>query len=394
MTGASKSSMDAGSRRIFDIVDANGAGVGVICRSAGDDAGDWSGLLRLAVQNGVASYMHAFVGQLSQRDDAAQAMFERLRGRAQRSTYRSLAMRAELVRILRAFEQADIKVLPLKGPYLADRYYATPGLREFGDLDLLVGEADRDRAWQLLLQIGYHSPYENHDLDNRYHIVFRHKESDELVELHWRIAGRQFGRYYRGGFLWAGATQRPYRGGVSVREPRVESTLLYLAIHAYKHDWCRLQWLLDFPEVIRSAPELDWDRLNALALEQHAHRLLRATLQLVRGLFPQAPNAPEGHALARPALSKSQSRRVGALMLGDASDAQKLRNFYALRVAMAETWVDKLRLIVDSLRPSDRDHEFLPLPPLLRPFRFIVRPLRLLGRIVTGRSRDAERRNR
>ncbi len=354
---------------------------------------DWAQLLQLAVNNGVASYLHAYISQQRGQGESAEVLFAQLRERAHLSTYRSLALRAELVRVLKVFRAEGIAVIPLKGPYMADRYYAQPSLREFGDLDLLVDEADRDRAWQLLLENGYHSPYQNHDLEHRYHVVFKHKQTDEMVELHWRIAGPQFGPYYRGGFLWDGATERVYRSGLAVLEPRVEANLLYLAIHAYKHDWSRLQWLLDFPEMIGRASDLDWDRLDALAHQQHAHKILRATLQLVRNLFPEAPNAPQTHPLSRPALSPAQLRRIGRLLLSHSSDAQRLGNFYALRVAMAETSKDKLRLIVDSLRPSDRDHEFLPLPPLLRPFRFMVRPLRLVGRMILGRSRDEERRN-
>lgn len=380
--------------RLFAIVGANGSIANVHPdQSTSWSNEDWAQLLQMAVSNGVASYVHAYISQQRDRDEAADTLFAQLRERAHLSTYRSLALRAELVRVLKAFREAEIAVMPLKGPHMADRYYANPGLREFGDLDLLVHETDRDTAWQLLLENNYHSPYQNNDLEHRYHVVFKHKATDEMVELHWRIAGPQFGPYYRGGFLWEDAQKQSYHSGLAVLEPRVEANLLYLAIHAYKHDWSRLQWLLDFPEVIGRATDLDWDRLAALAHQQHAHKLLRATLQLVRNLFPEAPNVPQEHPLARPALSPAQLKRIGRLMLAHSSDAQRLGNFYALRVAMAESWRDKLRLVVDSLRPSDRDHEFLPLPPLLRPFRFMVRPLRLVGRMVLGRSRDEERRN-
>jgi hypothetical protein len=351
----------------------------------------WRALLDMAMYNGVTSYVHAGLSVQSEPGAENEAVLRYLRERAFRSTYRNLALRAELVRLLRAFEDEGIAVIPIKGPLLADRYYRQPALREFGDLDLLVSEADRERAWQLLLRLNYHSPYQNSHLQNRYHVVFRHRDSEEVVELHWRIAGPQFGVYYRGGFLWEGAHRVLYLG-TNVLQPTIEANLLYLAIHAYKHDWARLQWLLDFPELLASAEGVDWNVLDRLAREQHAHRLLRATLQLVQHFFPDQSGVPAGHALATPALGKSQIRRVVRLLAGPVSDTETLRNFYALRVAMADSAMDRLRLVLDSLKPSDRDQELLRLPPALRPFSIFLRPIRLASRMLLGRSREAERR--
>lgn len=351
----------------------------------------WQDLLNMAMHNGVTSYVHAGLSVMPEQGAESEAVLIHLRERALRNAYRNLALRAELVRLVRAFDEAGIAVIPIKGPVLADRYYRHPSLREFGDLDLLVSESDRDRAWQLLLRLNYHSPYQNKDLQNRYHVVFSHRESEEVVELHWRIAGPQFGCYYRGGFLWEGAQRVPYLGA-SVLQPTIEANLLYLAIHAYKHDWARLQWLLDFPEVLASPGGVDWDALDRIARAQHAHRLLRATLQLVQLLFPDQPGVPAGHALAVPILSKRQIRWVMRLLAGPATDAETLRNFYALRVAMADSRQDQLRLVVDSLKPSDRDKELLRLPVAFSSFSIVLRPFRLAARLVRGRSRESERR--
>ncbi len=384
--------MSAVAHKLFAIVGASTDAAAEFDGVAGAwSDSQWRALLNMAMYNGVTSYEHAGLTGQPELGIENQAVLSHLRERAFRSTYRNLALRAELVRLLRAFEDEGIAVISIKGPLLADRYYRQPALREFGDLDLLVSEADRDRAWQLLLRLNYHSPYQNTDLQNRYHVVFCHRDSEEVVELHWRIAGPQFGCYYRGGFLWEGARRVPYLG-TSVLQPTIEANLLYLAIHAYKHDWARLQWLLDFPELLASAEGVDWDALDRLAREQHAHRLLRATLQLVAHFFPGQSGVPQGHALAAPALSKKQIRRVVRLLAGPASDADTLQNFYALRVAMADSIRDQWRLILDTLKPSDRDKELLRLPAALRPFSIILRPFRLAARLLRRRSREAERR--
>jgi hypothetical protein len=269
---------------------------------------------------------------------------------------------------------------------LADLHHRRPALREFGDLDLLVHERDRDRAWQLLLDLGYHSPYRNHTLEQRYHVVFKHLQTGEMVELHWRIAGPQFGPYFRGDFLWAGASERPYRAGQTVWQPTLEANLLYLAIHAYKHDWERLQWLIDIPELLAS-PELDWDVLDRLARAQGAHRLLRATLQLSWALFPAARRAPAGHPLCVAALGPAQLARVRRLMLRPSLDSERAGDFLALRVANADSLRDRLRLLWYSTQASDRDIDAMGAPPWMRPVARLIRPFRLLLRALGGSSR-------
>ncbi|MCB1633371.1 MAG: nucleotidyltransferase family protein [Xanthomonadales bacterium] len=350
---------------------------------------EWERLLRMAVANGVTSHVHAWLVANDDQGPVGANLRDRLRARARASSLRSLALRAELLRILCAFCQSGIDAMPLKGPVLADTYHRRPELREFGDLDILVRAGDLHRAWQLLLNLNYHSPYQNHTLEDRYHIVFRHCDTDEIVELHWRVAGPHFGRYYSGDFLWSDATERSYRNRIRTWMPTTEATLLYLAIHAYKHNWERLNWLLDIPEVLR-APGLDWDSLEQLAIEQGAYRLLRATLQLSWMLFPDCPRPRDGHGLHNRALDQAQLRRIRRLILRPALDRERMGDFFALRVANADCRKDQLRLLLHSSRPSDRDTDTLGRNPWLRPMAALFRPIRLLTRALTGRSRSTE----
>src|SRR5208337_2664043 len=114
---------------------------------------DWSEFLRLAEHHGILPL-------------AARNLIEYGRGlppeieRALRSAYeanlrRSLWFAAELTRILRRFERAQLRVVPYKGPVLAQSAYGDRGLRSFSDLDFLMSAADFGRAKQALAEIGY-----------------------------------------------------------------------------------------------------------------------------------------------------------------------------------------------------------------------------------------------
>ena len=60
-----------------------------------------------------------------------------------------------LVRLQRLLESKGIRLVPLKGPALAMLAYGSTSLRQFEDLDLLVGQDDLLRAVDLLEQKGY-----------------------------------------------------------------------------------------------------------------------------------------------------------------------------------------------------------------------------------------------
>ena len=62
---------------------------------------------------------------------------------------------AELRGLLRAFAEAGIPLLPLKGPFLAQRIYGSESLRMSRDLDLLVRKQDIPGAEALMLSLGF-----------------------------------------------------------------------------------------------------------------------------------------------------------------------------------------------------------------------------------------------
>ena len=67
----------------------------------------------------------------------------------------ALLFTAELLRLLDLFDRHAIRVLPFKGPVLADMLYGDIAAREYCDLDLLIDKADVPAAIGILLVEGY-----------------------------------------------------------------------------------------------------------------------------------------------------------------------------------------------------------------------------------------------
>lgn len=79
----------------------------------------------------------------------------------------------DAVAILKAFQAAGIRALPLKGAVLAPLYYDDPTLRPLGDLDVYIPKRAMDSADTIMQQLGYRF-HKRTAKDNVYLIGERH----------------------------------------------------------------------------------------------------------------------------------------------------------------------------------------------------------------------------
>lgn len=77
-----------------------------------------------------------------------------LEGHFTASVFRYVNYREAAKELKSAFDEADIDMLPFKGLDLA-KYHRVPQLRTMGDIDLLIHPADRKKAHELMLSLGY-----------------------------------------------------------------------------------------------------------------------------------------------------------------------------------------------------------------------------------------------
>ncbi len=198
------------------------------------------------------------------------------------SYYQSAAQSAtlyhELDLILTTLDQDGIPVVLLKGAHLASALYVDIALRPMNDLDLLVHEADLERAQAALAAIGYNQPYPvisqglNRDLG---HHIYLSRENSSLpgLELHWSLLGGKADRRAApAGWFWEHTLPLPPSG------PRHHAlaldpgaNLLFLAAHLYlKHygDSGRLIWLVDIYLLLeRWGEAVDWRAVIVAAAE-------------------------------------------------------------------------------------------------------------------------------
>lgn len=189
-----------------------------------------------------------------------------LRDRAQSNAALNVLLAGEMVRLLELFEENQIPAVPYKGPAIGVGIYGNLALRQFADLDILVPDKDVWKATELLIAEGYRAHFtilpgrQASFIRLGYVRLFNHETEPTTVELHWRLAPRFFGAPFDTSTLWQRARRLELQGS-RVRVPSPEDLILMLCIHGAKDCWEKLEWVCGVAELIRSEPEVDWQRL-------------------------------------------------------------------------------------------------------------------------------------
>ena len=170
---------------------------------------------------------------------------------------RMLRLARELVVLAELFSAEGVPLLCLKGPALSQELFGDSTLRDSLDLDLLVPLQYLPAADTILTNAGYQRlqlvdgkliDFPSERLSARIehfgHINYYDSKSNVSVELHWRLFHIEELVPDNREMIWQGVRQIII-GGKPVQVMAKASQLLYLTIHAIKHECERLQWVAD-----------------------------------------------------------------------------------------------------------------------------------------------------
>ena len=226
---------------------------------------------------------------------------ELVAARAQRIARRLLREQVECD-VLRVLGGEGIAAMPLKGAALTAAILPTGVERDMSDLDLLVAEAELDRAHELLAKAGYRSargvgPWRHRPelLDPTGALpveLHRHVVEDPRDAARWPPAE-----------LWAGAEEC---GGWVL--PRKEDLLTHVCLHFLAGRSVRsegaLSQLRDVAWIMATS-RLDWQAFEAAARRHGVFERVRAVvgtareLGLVRDGYPLLDDTADGRAAVR-----------------------------------------------------------------------------------------------
>ena len=200
----------------------------------------------------------------------------------------------ELVRLVKAFQRANIEVMPYKGVLLAQQIYGAVTKRKTKDIDIVVAKSDVKAAISILLQEGYIGGIDNNrliqredintTLKNKNVLGFSHKKEFWFIELHWEWLSPCY--TFQMGYV-ENKSKLAYQENFGIQylafQPR--DLFLILCIHAAKHHYLRLKWLLDVAACLKQFSSLDAQDLCDYAEDHKARELVLRTLYLLHHLL-------------------------------------------------------------------------------------------------------------
>jgi hypothetical protein len=317
---------------------------------------------------------------------------DRLKSAARASTVRCLVLSAELVKVLGAFRSDGIWAVPYKGPVLAVQAYGDVALREFGDLDIILPQAEMPRAHAIVLGLGYRAKFPP-VFDPRATVPLvpgEYNYIDEarrlLVELHTELTLRHFPVKPD----LSGLAKRlvPIElAGQQIQTFSVEDSLPILCIHGSKDFWERLLWIADISELIQCYPGLNWDRVLQNTEALRAERMLYLGLALAEALWELPLPREVLDRVHQDSVAATLALEIQRRLLGRESSSLGAGGRFRFRRLMLPNifagWGYSMRL---AFAPAEEDWQGVRLPRSLASLYFVLRPLRLLRKYGwTGR---------
>jgi hypothetical protein len=245
----------------------------------------WASLIALAENHSVLGLT---VARLANYSEDAISLENRESLRAWRRAYTLFTMNltAEMFRLFEGFAASQIEALVIKGPVLSARCYGDPGLRQYGDLDLIVRDKDAQRSTELMIGLGYEpsvplTAIQAKKIPGEY--VFRQSNTKLLVEFHTERTFRYHPRPLPVEKLFDRQTW------VNIDSHKVpalspEDELILICIHGAKHFWEQVSYIADVAAFV-SRQELDWERVESAAAEVDGERMLHVGLRLAADLL-------------------------------------------------------------------------------------------------------------
>lgn len=260
------------------------------------DETDWGLLVDLASELGVASLLYHRLNQHGILDRVPESQRKNLFACYGMQTRRNMVISHQCNKICGLLQQAEIPVLLLKGIHLAHTIYEKPGLRQMGDLDILVPQNRVADAAAIVLSLGY-EPDGGRMVDTdtamsvmEHHLTRLKKEGSIDIEIHWTIGRRAYNSKFDIDEFWNRAVKLDiFTPPVQVLS--VEDTILYLCEHAsFSHRFeFGLKPFCDLAQIIYHYGDgVDWDQIGKHAIRWGWTRGVYLALRIAKDLLDAA----------------------------------------------------------------------------------------------------------
>jgi hypothetical protein len=284
-----------------------------------------------------------------------------------------------LERLLSDLAARDLSLVIMPGAALM-ALYPDPGCRAMDDIDVLIQPGQAAHVKECLAQSGFAS-VERHD-----ELYF---DNDLVVDLHedlmnaTRVKARRYIGWMEPADVWRSRHSRVIEGG-QVETMDSEDMLIFTAVHALKHSFKRLTWLIDLYLLTQ---KVNWQIVARRAEQYGFKRLLDYSLVLLQTRLG-AVLPPEGQQrCAELVLSTSEQRLLNRVfeqrrhaVWGDLLLALSVRGTGKRAIFLAETYFPRPQVLLQVFPYMPK--VLFPLAYGLRLTQVLLVGLRHLTRLV------------
>lgn len=244
---------------------------------------DWDYIFRIADSLHAAPLFSYNLREWEDREPVASELVPFLQEAYHETLARNMHLLHEFDAVVEDLTGKGIAVIPLKGAALARDLYPSIALRPMYDIDLLVKKEDVAGVDEVLRRTRYRaasSPTagKGFTYDRRY---IKETKAPAVIEIHWNLGEENRYRLDIAG-IWDRAVPASKGPGLKMSG---EDTLLYLALHFFKHYlFKRLIWLCDIHEWTQQK-EIDWSLVLDRARSQSITTFLAYTLKIYEDFY-------------------------------------------------------------------------------------------------------------
>ncbi len=290
---------------------------------------DWKYFLALCGHHRVAPLVYRALN--TSAAPAPPATLAALKAAATQNALSAFRYLAQTRRLCDLLQEGGVPTRVLKGVPLSQRIYADPGLRDVGDIDLLIEPGMEETADRVLLDAGFHRndpiarltprrrrSWRKHGKDYTYRAD---DENDFEIDLHWRLFRNP---HMPGNALAdpaATSSEQIHFGETVLDVLPIDRTFLYLCVHGALDGWERFKSLVDVAVLWNSFTA---EQRSAITDQAGAYGILpemAAALRLARELELLTPDALSS------AIELESDSREGQWILNHARTQQLAQRF-------------------------------------------------------------------
>ena len=309
---------------------------------------------------------------------------------------RNLFLTYELLKVINTLQRSHLNVIPYKGAILSQIIYKSPNLRVFDDLDIILPFIDYLKPKCILASLDYQSPpYEilsleqeqkNRDYFGEYVLV--RSKGDICIDVHRYLLGSGELTFPKKTPNFWNRLEPITIAGQEMLTLSPHDLLLYLCMNALKDDWVILLYACDISELIRSHPNLNWQKLQEESYALRIDRIFYMSLLVVHQIL----DTPIPNQVLRNAQQdywgKVSANWICRKYISQLSQSRTIFfSGFLLKLLVLKYGRDRLMYLSEIIKRffklalivNYRDTNFIKLPSHLSFLYYIVRPIRFVG---------------